>query len=52
MEGEIKMSDEIIKVLDAIAGKFGIAIDWTTDNLWSMACSVYYYRTNSMEWNK
>jgi len=27
------MSNEIIKVLDALAEKFGIAIDWTSDNV-------------------
>lgn len=27
------MSDEIIKVIDAIAEKFGIAIDWTAENV-------------------
>lgn len=27
------MSDEIIKVLDALADKFGIAVDWTSSNI-------------------
>lgn len=27
------MGDEIIKVLDNLAQKFGIAIDWTSDNV-------------------
>lgn len=27
------MSDEIIKVLDALAEKFGIAVDWTRQNI-------------------
>ena len=29
------MSDEIIKVLDAIGDKFGIMIDWTQQNVQS-----------------
>lgn len=28
------MSDEIIKVLDNLAEKFGIAVDWTSQNVW------------------
>lgn len=27
------MSDEVIKILDALADKFGIAIDWTSANV-------------------
>ena len=27
------MSDEIIKVLDALAEKFGLAVDWTSSNV-------------------
>lgn len=27
------MSDEIIKVLDALAGRFGIAVNWTSENV-------------------
>ena len=27
------MSDEIIKVLDALAEKFGLAVDWTSSNI-------------------
>lgn len=27
------MSDEIIKILDELAQKFGVAIDWTSDNV-------------------
>lgn len=27
------MSEEIIKILDALADKFGIAIDWTSSNV-------------------
>lgn len=27
------MSEEIIKVLDALAGKFGLAVDWTSANV-------------------
>lgn len=27
------MSDEIIKVLDALAEKFGMAVDWTSSNI-------------------
>lgn len=27
------MSNEIIKVLDAICDKFGLAIDWTSQNV-------------------
>lgn len=27
------MSEEIIKVLDALSEKFGIAIDWTGENV-------------------
>ena len=26
-------SDEIIKILDALCEKFGMAIDWTTENI-------------------
>lgn len=28
------MSAEIIKVLDYLCAKFGIAIDWTAENIW------------------
>ena len=27
------MSEEIIKVLDALAEKFGVAVDWTSANV-------------------
>lgn len=27
------MGEEIIKVLDALAEKFGLAIDWTSNNV-------------------
>ena len=30
---KIQFSDEVIKVLDAIAEKIGVAIDWTSDNV-------------------
>ena len=29
----MSVSDEIIKVLDALAEKFGVAIDWTAENI-------------------
>ena len=29
----MKVSDEVIKVLDALAEKFGMAIDWTSSNI-------------------
>ena len=27
------MSDEVVKILDALADKFGIAINWTSANV-------------------
>ena len=34
------MSEEIIKVLDYICGKLGLAIDWTAENVWPQVMDV------------
>lgn len=35
------MSEEIIKVLDYICGKFGIAIDWTAENVMPQVIDIF-----------
>lgn len=49
------MSDEIIKVLDALCDKFGIAIDWTQQNLQPYLEDLYqraviYKMSTSIAW--
>lgn len=49
------MSDEVIKVLDALAEKFGIAVDWTNANVipyLQTICSKYvdYEIATSIVW--
>ena len=35
------MSEEIIKVLDYICEKLGIAIDWTAENVWPQVLEIF-----------
>lgn len=35
-----KMSEEIIKVLDYIGDKLGIAIDWSSENVWPQVLNI------------
>ena len=35
------MSEEIIKVLDYICGKLGLAIDWTAENVWPQVIDIF-----------
>lgn len=35
------MSEEIIKVLDYIGEKLGIAIDWTAENVWPQVLDIF-----------
>lgn len=49
------MSEEIIKILDALAEKFGLAIDWTSSNVipyLQLLCSKYinYEIVTSIVW--
>ena len=49
------MSDEVIKILDALAEKFGIVIDWTSQNVLSylqQLCDKYvtYEIATSIMW--
>lgn len=49
------MSEEVIKVLDALAEKFGLAIDWTSANVLpylQQLCGKYvtYEITTSVVW--
>lgn len=49
------MSDEIIKVLDALAEKFGLAVDWTSSNVipyLNQLCGKYinYEMATSIVW--
>lgn len=34
------MSEEIIRVLEYISGKLGIAIDWTSENVWPQVMEI------------
>ena len=34
------MSEEIIRVLEYISGKLGIAIDWTSENVWPQVIEI------------
>lgn len=36
------MSDEIIKVLDDLSGRFGIALDWTNENVIQQLIVIYH----------
>lgn len=48
------MSQEIIKVLDNLCEKFGIAIDWTSQNvkpyLQELFCKVYKLRDGNFNY--
>lgn len=49
------MSEEIIKVLDALAEKFGLAVDWTSSNVipyFEQLCGKYinYEMATSIVW--
>ena len=49
------MSEEIIKVLDALAEKFGLAVDWTASNVipyLEQLCGKYvnYEMVTSIVW--
>lgn len=51
----MSVSDEIIKVLDALAEKFGIAVDWTAENIipyFEQLCKKYvnYEIATSIVW--
>ena len=35
------MSEEIIKILDYICEKLGIAIDWTAENVWPQVLDIF-----------